>query len=303
MNNVPKIKFYNKNFFNKRLIFFLIILLSLKDSYGQKEFEIDSLQKYSYQIYFYFKTGVPQHIGATCFFIKKENKTFLITANHIFSLLDIFNYGKNSLHKDTLFVGLYTDDKQDLELFPIDISCFLKTNKYNEDTLELKGDYVFYEISIPKKYSIYSVEKFIDSNYINLENPDSAIVYGYRTFGNDTGALEAPSIKSRCQVFGNIKNPIRFAYKNKNNFSSYYLFCKDMIVGGGFSGAPVFWIYNLNDNPFKKKIIFGGLLWGGYLQKPYNFVIRPDLIVHDLLGTPQMFIPRVGEPIQLTSSP
>lgn len=252
---------------------------------------VDSLQKYCYQIWVYFKGEESNHTGASCFFIKQDSKMFVVTANHVFSMLDSSHFGKNLKYKDTLFLILPNSETNTIEPYPISITNYFQSVDY--DTSYPRGDFVTYEIKLPHKYKVNTINELINQelNYSDFLI-DSALTFGYRTFGEDTGSLVDEPLN--CYVKVNPRMPDSIYVPNNRIWKhvnyEYYMLDSTNITGGGFSGSPVFWIYHLIAEPQKhSKIMFGGLLFGGISRtknskviEKYNRSIKPEIIINDI---------------------
>lgn len=261
----------------KRVFLLLVLVCQQYYSFSQKTIERDSLYKYSYFIYGdNSSTSIEKGTG---FFIKKNHKIYLVTANHVLTGWNVFKKYKEVPYPDTMYVRLYNKITLQPDFIPIPIVDF-KARNYGFYLFE-KPDICFYELKIPDYDIVYSVEKLVEKYQDKIE-VDELIVYGF------------PIVDSRITKFDLIRlapeKGIGKIHTDKNDSGMFkwdntYLDTINYIgtaslnqrIGPGDSGAPVFL---QSKNSKHKEIIFGGLVSGGGSvgDSVAMYIVKPLLI-------------------------
>lgn len=233
------------------------------------EQDIDSLRRYSYPLMGLVGESVAT---ATCFFIRANQKLYLVTAEHVFTSEDEIEKVQ-LLSPDTLYLRVMTKQSKEYDFIPIDVTTFKKN--INKKHFYEEPDLLFYEIKLDDKYEINSLEGYMIEN--NLIGTYDAIFYGF-PFNNQqindrndymTRYRKRPSIKTLgftgLNINGNIKWDIGFDSIN------YPINVPIDFRVVGCSGSPVFL---RKDN----KIIFGGVVIQGRVSRSWALAVRPKYV-------------------------
>lgn len=230
---------------------------------------MDELKKYSYLIY---AISGEFRYSATGFFIKKDNRLFLIGAGHTF-------HGKNTItrvddndYPNLISVVICRECKNDIGIIHIDISKIKEISQ--PSTFAVEPEIYVYEIK--DKLEVNSIEGFIknfddqDKNMI-----DAVFMYGYPS-------LTGTSIDDYRKIiptfsYGNLleKYTVFNYYQEINTYDKINYLMKPKAnspMGGGFSGAPCFFEIN-------GKNYFGGVCIGGSINKRLIINVRPEQIL------------------------
>lgn len=243
------------------LILFIIYYLSTEECLCQKQ-EIDSLQKYSYSLFgLVYSTNTVEI--ATAFFIKNNNRLYLVTASHVFTSWNPMQYIQETAYPDTFYLRLFRKDDNSPALVSINIIPF--KNSFDKFYFYEKPDIIFYEIKdkqIEDKCKIYTINNFITVEKIS-EIPIRTINYGF-----------SPDIPPHTNIdtFGTIQSSLAIGkvigdLNYKINWSEYPVISDSINfriktisgkAGRGFSGSPVFFQYSNSQS-----LIFGGICIAG----------------------------------------
>lgn len=246
--------------FLKRLLILLILFLSNNPGYSQ----LDSLAKFSYLIYDRFNSF--KIYRGTCFFIKVNEKTFLITAAHVISGWDCVKYKYDDDSTDNYAVVLHSKVTGESSIFGIDLTQFKK--RCQGWPFFLCADVCAIPVNIPAGY---------DVNAIPLDQmrgkPDTTIIWGYpRT--NPRVHTAADMIQTPPSVIGAKFNCYISRMDTlgiKVDTINYYSTIKYDKERGGFSGSPVFFC---NGN----SALFGGIYFADNADTFY--FVRPDQVMY-----------------------
>lgn len=261
----------NTKFTYKCFLFICFFIVIVTIGKSETLYKRDELKKYSYLIY---AIGGQFKYSATGFFIKRDNRLFLVGAGHTFS-------GKNSITgvndndlPDTISVIICRECENDSGIIHIDISQIKKMPQ--PSTFAVKPDIYVYEIKDKLPFKVNSIEKFI-KNFDNSDKNliDSVFMYGYPSLtGNSiddykqiSPTLSFGYLLEKYTVFNyypEINTYDKINYLMKPNDSSP--------IGGGFSGSPCFF-------DVKGKYYFGGVCIGGSINKRLIINVRSEQII------------------------
>lgn len=266
----------------KHIIIFIYSFVSLScvsnNIANSENYNEDSLKKYSYLLTILQKstTGSSQLIIAglgSGFFVRNNNKIFLISANHVFTGNDPMHNTKHDLYGDILGFDYIKKDGQRGSKY-IYLDSIKKANPpfyFNESP-----DLIAFEITgIPYNENIYSIEKFIlptnDKDYLE----DSICVWGYPFVPTEEFyALDAPVFnisKYKGKIFkGELKdNPYRKIDSLNNIITPKSI--------TGISGSPVFLKKIKTENGTKKETFqFYGIIIGSEQSNNVSFVVKKE---------------------------
>lgn len=224
----------------------------------------DSLSKYSYLLY--YKTGDIVDMGA-CFFIKINNKTFLITTQHWASSVKKLSNNKN----DDFYIRIVNNNSNnEIEVYPISTSRIT-------DTVLLPGHITpdLFIIEVPIKSHVNSIEHLIKK--WPKSNPDSGIIYGFRKINSklEDNLLQEASVYIAPPLNGVIYKKYKITSTNVEDTLNYRLDNKLKNIQEGFSGAPVFL-------KFKNELFFGGMAIAGDSVNKTSIILRPQHIINKI---------------------
>lgn len=225
-----------------KYLFLLIWIVNINCSYGQQNY--DSLRKYSYCIrgYTIEKNGVIP-TGGTCFFIKRNDKLFLITAYHVIcGTDDNDNKIKNYPKELTVFTFDSVGNLSDY-FFSISIKSILDTCRAINSFVE--PDIIAIEINNNNR--LRTVEKFIKPPF---QQPGQVIMFGFPGLGDLThpsgwGIIGASNLNidnRDSQIITHTKyedgtlDSINYYINTENKNDTF--FSKGWYKG--YSGSPVF---------------------------------------------------------------
>lgn len=224
--------------------------------------DTNSLAKYSYILGCTDVNGdiIRQKGNGTGFFIKEDNRVYLITNYHVLSGYDS-EADSTMLTFTHLFFRLPKNNNGDLQDMLVDSmrdSIIEKKIKNNEC-----ADLVALDVSsfISNK-KINELSDFIDTSYFT-QMPDSIIFYGYpsRIQTKESFLAKNPIIDKRDGAY-KVVTPIIKTKSDEIFFDMFYKFhtpLKDILAEQGMSGSPVFGIYKEQDGD---KIKFIGVIKG-----------------------------------------
>ena len=232
---------------------------------------MNELKKYSYLIY---SNQGQYKYSATGFFIRKENRLFLIGAGHTFN-------GKNTItgvndpdYPNSISVLICKECKGDSGIIHIDISQIKKMAQ--PTTFTVKPEIYIYEIKDKLPFEINSIEtltKPFNESEKNLI--ETVFMFGYPSLdGNSTEEykqiIPTLSIGSLLENYNTLNY---YAEINAYDKINYLMKPRDdSPMGGGFSGSPCF--FSLNN-----KFYFGGICIGGSINKRLIINVRPDEVL------------------------
>jgi hypothetical protein len=230
---------------------------------SNKKITNEELKKYSYLLNF---MGTGEKIGytdggATGFFIKHNNHTYLVSNYHVFTNQNTMTKRQNKERYDSIGIAFAMND--DFMWYAIDVREIVKNSK----------SYYYYEYPDVYVYPIDDIVNYFRVNYINefvdsIPNnvtPDEVIIYGYP---EDT---KEPSLLL-SQMTANFYDTVDFYDKGHLHMLHNTYFTKPA-SRGGYSGSPVFL-------RFKEKVVFGGILSSHTpkavgTEEGVSFIIKP----------------------------
>ncbi|WP_437398499.1 trypsin-like peptidase domain-containing protein [Flagellimonas lutimaris] len=249
----------------KYLIATLTILYSIS-AYSQSDSMMD-IPDYSYFLFEMRNNDMKQGTG---FFIKKDNKTYLVTAAHN------FHVDKTATNKTTNEFYLRLKKKGKTALLLINNNPLPKT----EVTKNL--DINFYEINIPSDYEINIIDLVPDK----IVTPENIICYGYAVVdGNeDNPQLYVENLKP-TEFKGKVKfeyqKPIKYFETQEKDYHNYVVKYEVDSLGRGTSGAPVF---SINKKNGFITYHFAGLIHTRNELTKIATILRPEKIVELIKG-------------------
>lgn len=248
------------------LIFIAFCNVSIARGQGSLT-DTSKLPKYSYLIYGYSSSG--NSVQATGFFVKKLNRTYLVTACHVVNGWFFASFDKKGSYPDTLFVKVGLKGTQRDTALAIDISKlkYTKADPYSHDIY-------FIPLEIPPNCVINSLESCIRKFSPISKTPEIIFVYG---FVIDDQILSTRQINELIPKKAIVRLPDWNSYACSPLVYEVAYYGDDL--GAGDSGAPVYFINeNSGSNHSFTGLQFGGLLFGGNRAKHRALVIRPELV-------------------------
>lgn len=245
----------------------LIVLLNLSIAYGQERLvDTSKLPKYSYLIYGYSSSG--NSVQATGFFVKKMNRTYLVTACHVINGWFFASYDKKGSYPDTLFV------KISLKGILRDTAIAIDISKLKYTTADpYSHDIYFIPVEIPSNCAINSLESLILNFRPISKIPQTIFTYGFV----DEQNLSSRQFEGLDPRKGMAHLPDWNAYACSPLVYEIAYYGDDL--GAGDSGAPVYFVTgNSGRDNSLTGLQFGGLLFGGNRTKHRASVIRPELV-------------------------
>lgn len=232
----------------------------------------DSLSKYSYLI----QAKTPgTKLQATGFFARYQQRLFFITAAHCITGWDPFQFKKIDGFPDTLFIRTSNDTGR-LHYLSLPVADIKRSTQPFHD-YEVPDVYVI-EIKNPKRYPVYSVEKYFNERP-RCESIKSIWVSGYshkedynEYFTDRQQPLTVTAILGDAYCF----YPFRPEAKRPDQLN--YVTQFDDNGAKGLSGAPA---YLLTEN---KHIVFGGLYIGGGNGLRTGMVVRPEYVIDKIIS-------------------
>ena len=254
------------------IFLFLIILSSCSiDKKISNNSKPTYLSDYSYIIYGKYTDGTGYGY-ATCFFIRKGKKLFLLGAAHTLTGVDTKNGTMTKGYPDTLEVALKYKDQP----YKIDITQ-LKKNAVLKPFYEYP-DFCIYKVD--KKLKVNSIKSYIPDYYkIDFNQIDSLRMFGFpqENLYRSSDFLNAKPIESKLIILQNYYelNTIMFNDSLLQDSINFQIKPLSDNFGNGNSGAPVFAKYNGNE-------IFMGIYSGGSISKRIATIVRPGYIIREL---------------------
>ncbi len=197
--------------------------------------------------------------GGTCYFIKKNNRTFLVTAKHVITRTNIA-CGEKTINTMTIAI---LDTLQDGNIDSFITIRIPPLNSYNSSDSINNPDVIVFEVKEKGIDRLKSVENFIMPELRYTNNTE---IFGFNSvcFPHEFGRL---IIKCASHVHIDSTNTIFYNGSPTNNNipdTAYYMLVnKNLDVSEymhGFSGSPIF-IKDLNTNRYRligTFSIFGG---------------------------------------------
>ena len=214
----------------------------------------------------------------TCFFARRGNELFMITAKHCLNGYNTFNLKPTESQFDTVGFRYFDPHTQKISYSSLNIKDLKKY--LSNDFFFNSPDAVVLKMNDPiVNPLIYSMESFMAENIYKNEKPDSIISFGF--------AFKQP------HSFSDTTTSTYYSGFHQNNKDPYYpvndslYYVTQPISIQGMSGSPVFFKY-IKSN--KSYLAFGGVLFGA--DTPYNssYIVNPAIIkqqVTNFLSPPQ----------------
>ena len=216
----------------------------------------DSLEKYSYELIPLINGVIDgtKNGGATGFFIRQNNRLFLVSAYHVFTLNNTANKQKNSTEKyDTLAIRY---KKIGEAIFSYDTIDIREIKKKNPPVFYYEyPDIYAYEIKLPSNAIINTINSFIDTAISSRIKEKYIVSYGYPSDSNKPTGMYFKFLTPIYQDSIQISPDGKIFLQLKNS----YIVKPESVPG--MSGAPVFINYNKEINNVQiNKTIFGGVI-------------------------------------------
>ena len=254
----------------------LALLILLKVSSVGQNLDTAHLQDYSYLIFGF--TDVKDSSGfktfnitqGTCFFIKSDNKTFLVSAKHAVTPWDGDSLKKKDVFPDTLKLRL--EDSTGHPFF-IDLDIRQTKDSITGDYFYNDPDIFLFEFFEADRFKVHTIESKIE----DFDNSRTEIVtYGYPKIklvpGNfDSFIKQKPSITSGRII--NKSTIHQLPINEKINTTSFAFQRTDSLPKKGCSGSPVFYRKDSLDN-WK----FGGVFVRSSNEVPISTVVKPEFV-------------------------
>ncbi len=229
---------------------------------------IDSLKEYSKLLTLTKKTSKQDNytvIGiATGFFIRKEKKLYLVSANHVFTGNDPFRVNRvDSLAPDLMMFRYKMDNERDTF-----INIYLDSIKkiYPPKSINDCPDAIAYEIDLPQSSQIKSIENFVYKD-VDINKYDSLFFWGFPAQSSD--------MNQSLRYY--IENPMPKKYRGICTIPFDSLnFSGSPVENYGSSGSPVFTKKVING---KEQLVFIGIMSSGsIMHNRSNFVFYKALL-------------------------
>lgn len=266
----------------KSFAFIYLLLLSISE-YSQNQNGIDSLSNYSYFIF--GNTSEKSIHQGTVFFVRKNEKIYLVTAAHNFNG---WNYTKNLCtscpYLDTLYLRVYRKDNGIAEFLTIDISR-LKLS-IPKGFISETPDLYFYEIAFPDTYKLFTIEKLFTKS-INPHKNEEILTYGYPVIDEENDPykyIRLPATKGIGNLLVDYPKKTRWHYDNGDikgiDTISYHVIIKNHTIREGNSGSPCYLIdTKLKQGGNTKSVSFAGMLYGANFIDNTATLLRPEFII------------------------
>jgi hypothetical protein len=234
----------------------------------------DSLSKYSYLIQ--AKTA-GHKMQATGFFARYQRRLFFVTAAHCITGWDPFQFKKMENFPDTLFIRT-SNDTGKLSYLSLPVADIKRSTQPFHD-YETPDVYVI-ETKNPKKYPVYSVEKYFGER-VRCETIKSIWISGYPHNEGYSDYLPDRQQPFTCNAeLGDAYcyYPFRAEAKRPDPLN-YIASLQEGAAAPGFCGAPAY-LFTQN-----KHIVFGGLYIGsGGKALQSGMVVRPEYVIDKIVA-------------------
>jgi hypothetical protein len=256
----------------KTLIITVILFINLGCSH-KKNLDINSLEKYSYLIIHILNKNI---IGnSTGFFVRQNNKLFLVTTYHTFTCFDTFSKECYKEEWDSIAIKLYTADNK-VVFHPINIEP-MKRTRQNEFFIDNPDIYIYEITPIPEDTQINSIENLTTLYSKANGEPQATIFYGYFKENKDT---INPNTYSSTRQIGKMKfSTITNLGIEEVNRIDTNIWAITPMAHHGESGAPVFFQYN-KVNTLDTLVTFGGMIFGIDQVKKFTYILKPEIIIN-----------------------
>jgi len=213
--------------------------------------------------YFNIKQG-------TCFFIRSNNRTYLVSAKHAITPWNGDISKKEDTFPDTLMLRLF-DSVGKIVLCPIDIREM--KDKVDGGYFYDDPDVYIFEFKEAGKFKVNTIDNF-NQNF--NDSMVEVVSYGYPNIklvpGNmDIFLEQKPTLTAGKTIKKNSIN--RLPVSEKNNNTSYAILRTDTLPKKGCSGSPVFYRRDSLDN-WK----FGGVFVRSSEEVPISTIVKPEYL-------------------------
>ncbi|HTB51503.1 MAG TPA: hypothetical protein VK718_01920 [Ferruginibacter sp.] len=239
--------------------------------YPSKQIQIfmDSTTKYSYPMLMINKDVDNNSGQATCFFLRKNNRIFLVGSYHAFTGQNTAEKGKiTNIKFDSL--EIMTGQQEPIEKYYIDVRKIVKESKpcyfYEQP------DIYVYEVTgkLPPGFTVYSIDKFIDPKF-KASPPLDIFSIGYGQSGD--GMIAKINFSLSRMPYDTSVFEYGFAGNQVKMTNSYCLMNQSI---GGMSGSPVFFKYETND---KDSLVFGGVISTHIGNTNMTVIVKPSEVM------------------------
>jgi len=211
----------------------------------------------------------------TCFFSRRGNELFLITAKHNINGYNTFNKNPTISQYDTIGFRYFNSKTNEIcfsSLNILQIKDFLPNDFFFESP-----DIVVLLMNDPAiEEFINSMETYIFENEKEGEILDSVIAIGYAVQDpNEFSSTTPVTYYKGVTADSHHKDPIYPV-----NDSLYYIVQPKTIQG--MSGSPVFLKYRSKQGETNEHILFGGVLFGTNAKYNSTYIVNPDIVRHQL---------------------
>lgn len=239
----------------------------------------DTLNKYSYLLLGDFEDRRRHPKGTGCF-IKINNQYYLITAGHVISNWNPYNYKPKEEPLDTFFIRLYSYYDQKPTLLPINITEARKGLK--KVHIYQEPDVAVMKVNIPAGLVVHSIESMIETFPYKGTNPERIYSFGYPQISvyNFRELLNQRSAKCIFMPYYNLAANVMYQ-NNVLDSINYNVNIQSGPASAGYAGAPTFAAYT------DGKIIFGGIIEAIDISNKKAYVIKPA----DVLRTLKKILP------------
>lgn len=218
----------------------LLLLLVGHLSFAQTKNKADSLSKYSYSLYFWGqKDSFYTACIGTCFFVKKNNKIFLVTAKHNLTNRDDSCNDLRIKNDDTVFLVL-----KNCKELPINVSIVRDTSTCTHP--QIYPDVITYIVNDTESCNVNYFD--LDFSYSSPKYSDGILVFGYSKDLASERNIELNMFNPQKIEF-NVPNykihPFGIYEKNGKeiyNYNNYVIAVNnftELEYLKGFSGSPV----------------------------------------------------------------
>ena len=268
----------------KILLLFLVSFVALS-SFSQNTSKYTELQKFSYLL-IGITNGVPT-TESTAFFLKKNNKIYLVSAYHSFSSWDGYNGKKMLPINDTIRIRIVDKKTKNIVFMPFNVKKIVdgSTHIFYYRT----PDVYMLELSNPKELTLYDINIIDDDKLVYDKRngiPNRVIFYGF-----NNGILKikhigdfktVKSILSTGKMIGNMNQKRQiFDLQSRSIFIDSLNYKTTNKGAEGDSGSPVFFEY-LNKKTGKAFFTFGGIVSVGDAPSGTLLMVKPTQVMPPL---------------------
>ena len=262
----------------RKLCFLFLLFPLVIFAQEQKRSALDSLSDYSYFLfgvkggYFNKRSGTEaEFYFGTCFFVKKNNHVFLVSAKHVVTPCNIVDSSRDSDFPDSLYVRIRSKKTRKYILYPIRIKMdSVECRPYYQE-----ADAFVYEIKNASKYLINSVENYLVENIADSSIEKEAYTCGYpNVFSINFESLMNYKPKISKITMESKLNMVLVLGDGIYDTINYFAKLDSGVLKSGNSGSPVFF-QSKTDGAF----IFGGLLSRGNARTHETYFVKPKEVI------------------------